>query len=64
MCARLKGDTGQENGVHGAESRPAQEGQGRGPQAGTGVQGPESLEGPQVASKPEFAERCVSRFPG
>ena len=64
MGARLKMDTDQANGGHGAESRPAQEGQGRGPQAGTWIQGPESPEGPQVASKPEFAERSVSRFPG
>ena len=45
------------------ESGPAQE-RGPGPRARTMILGPESPEGPQAANKPEFAEHCVSRFPG
>ena len=45
-------------------TRRTQEEGGQGPQAETLIQGQESPEGPQAASKPEFAERGVSRFPG
>ena len=46
------------------ENRPTREGEGPEPQAETKSEVPEGPEGPKVANKPEFAERCVSRFPG
>ena len=64
--ARLRGDTVQKKKteVTARENRPTREGEGPEPQAETKSEVPEGPEGPKVANKPEFAERCVSRFPG